>query len=123
MKPELISKTISKDTIYNLTFSDIVFKFQCSRIGATYYDKPKGNAQFMFLCNPQKSGTSQVCIIFLHTIKKKLTKDIFHLLELIKILSFQYIFSVRNETLGFFNISKALPEHQQKLDFWHILGL
>ena len=70
MKPELISKTISKDTIYNLTFSDIVFKFQCSRIGATYYDKPKGNTQFMFLCNPQKSGTPQVCIIFLHTIKK-----------------------------------------------------
>ena len=31
----------------------------------------KGNAQFIFLCNPQKSGASQVGITFLQVTQKK----------------------------------------------------
>ena len=59
----------------------------------------KGNAQFVFLCNPQKSGASRVCITFLQITKKVLTKDIIHWLELIfEILSFLQIFSVRKIT-------------------------
>ena len=53
----------------------------------------------MFLCNPQKSGASSVCITFLQITPKILTKDIFHWLELItEILSFLQIFSVRKIT-------------------------
>ena len=57
----------------------------------------KRNAQFLFLCNTQKSGASQVCIIFPQvTQKKKIqTKDITHWLELItEILSFLHKYSV-----------------------------
>ena len=49
----------------------------------------KGNTQFIFLCNPQKSGTSQIFIFFLQLTQKTLTNDIFHWLEVItEILSF-----------------------------------
>ena len=40
----------------------------------------KGNAQFLFLCNRQKSRASQVCIDFPQITKKK-TEDIIHWLE------------------------------------------
>ena len=61
--------------------------------------KIKGNSQFIFLWNPQKSGASRVCITFLQITQKILTKDIFHWLELItEILSFLQIFSVRKTT-------------------------
>ena len=63
----------------------------------------KGNAQFIFLCNPQKSGASRVFITFLQITQKILTKDIFHWLELItEILSFLQIFSVRKTTTPLF---------------------
>ena len=42
----------------------------------------KGNTQFIFLFNPQKSGASQVCITFLQITQKILPKDIFHWLVL-----------------------------------------
>ena len=79
------------------------------------FKKVKGNAQFLFLCNRQKSGASQVCIRFPQITQKILTKDMFHLMELItKILSLLQIFSVRKTTTQFFNISETLPEYQQK---------
>ena len=54
----------------------------------------KGNAQFLFLCNAQKSGTSRVCITFPQITQKILTEDIVRWLELItEILSFLDIFS------------------------------
>ena len=63
----------------------------------------KGNAQFIFLCNPQKSGASRVCITFLQITQKILTKDIFHWLELItEIQLFLQIFSVRKTTTQLF---------------------
>ena len=43
----------------------------------------KGNAQFLFWCNPPKSGASQVHITFLQATQKILTKDTFHWLEVI----------------------------------------
>ena len=68
-----------------------------------YYLYLKGKAQFIFLCNPPKSGASQVCIAFLQITQKILTKDIFHWLELItKILSFLQIFRVRKTTTPLF---------------------
>ena len=39
------------------------------------YKDLKGNMQFVFSCNPQKSGTSEVCIIFTQTTQKIPTKD------------------------------------------------
>ena len=75
----------------------------------------KGNAQFLFLCNPQKSGASRVCITFPQVTQKMLNKDIIHWLELTtEILSFLQIFSVRNTTTQFFNILENLQENQQK---------
>ena len=59
----------------------------------------KGNAQFVFLCNPPKSGASLVCIIFPHITQKILTKDIIRWLErIVEILRFLQIFSVRKTT-------------------------
>ena len=81
----------------------------------------KRNAQFIFLCNPQKSGASRVCITF----QKVLTKDKFHWLELItEILSFLKILSARKTTtplFRYFRVSTRIST--KKLDFWHILGL
>ena len=58
----------------------------------------QGNAQFIFLCNPKKSGVSRVWIIFLQVTQKILTKNLFHWLEVItEILSFQQIFNVRKK--------------------------
>ena len=75
----------------------------------------KGNAQFIFLCNPQKSHPSRVCITFLQKTQKILTKYLFHWLELItEILSFLQIFSVKKQPFSFFNNSETLPEYQQK---------
>ena len=55
----------------------------------------KGNMQFLFLYNPQKSGASRVCMTFLQLTQKVLMKDIFHWLELItEILSFLQMFSM-----------------------------
>ena len=63
----------------------------------------KGNAQFIFLCNPRKSGASRVCVTFPQITQKILTKDIFHCLELItEILTFLQIFIVRKTTTPLF---------------------
>ena len=71
--------------------------------------------QFIFLCNPQKSGASRVCITFPQITQKILTKDIIHLLELItEILSFLQRFSMRKAITQLFNISGNLQENQQK---------
>ena len=90
------------------------------------FNDSAGNAQFIFFCNPPKSGASQVCITSLQiTLKKILTKDIFQWLELItEILSFLQIFSVRKTTtqlLQYFRNSARIST--KKLYFWHILGL
>ena len=61
----------------------------------------KGNVQILFLCNPQKSGTSRVYIPFPHITQKLLTKDIIHWLELI----------TEKHPLSFFNISENLQEN------------
>ena len=59
----------------------------------------KGDAQFIFLLNPQKSSAARACITFLQITQKLLTKDIFHWLELItEIQSSLQIFSVRKTT-------------------------
>ena len=80
---------------FSLTF---LIKFTSSCIVDIYMDL-KGNAQFIFLCNPQKSGASRVWIIFLQITQKVLTKNVFHWLELIaEILNFLQIFSVRKTT-------------------------
>ena len=73
----------------------------------------------MFLCNPQKSGVSRVCIAFLQITQKKiLTKDIFHWLQLItEILSFLQIFSIKKNNPSAFVIFQKLqiiPKYQQK---------
>ena len=74
----------------------------------------KGYAQFSFLCNPPKSGASQVYITFLQVTQKILTKDTFHWLEVItEIPSFLQIFSVRKTTTQFFLI---FPEIYKKID-------
>ena len=55
-------------------------EFYWMRTFRTFYSDGlniKGNAQFLFLCNPQKSGASQVCITFLQVTQKILTKDTF----------------------------------------------
>ena len=81
----------------------------------------KENSQFLFLCNPQKSGASRDCITFPQITQKILTKDIIHLLELIsEILGFLQIFSVRKTTTCFFNISENLQENQNYISdiFW-----
>ena len=90
---KLISQTRENSKLFNITSKDFSFF--------------KGNAQFMFLCNPHKSGALQVCITFLQITQKILTKDIFHWLELIsKILSFLQIFSVRKTTILLFKYFK-----------------
>ena len=84
-----ISHTRENSKLFNITSKDFSFF--------------KGNAQFMFLCNPHKSGTSRVCITFLQITQKVLTKDIFHWLELTtEILSFLQMFSVRKTTSPLF---------------------
>ena len=47
------------------------------------YKDLKGNMQFVFLCNPPKSGTSEVCVIFTQITQKIPTKDKIYWLELI----------------------------------------
>ena len=75
----------------------------------------KGNTQFVFLCNPQKSGTSRVHIIFLQITLKILTKGIFHWLELItEILNFLQIFSVRKTTTPLFQYFRNSPRMSTK---------
>ena len=73
----------------------------------------KGNAQFLFLCNPPKLDVSQVaCITFFQVTQKILTKDIFHWLKvIIEILSFPQIISMKKQPLSFFNISKSLQKN------------
>ena len=70
----------------------------------------------MFLCNPQKSGVSRVCIAFLQITQKKiLTKDIFHWLQLItEILSFLQIFSVKKNNPSAFVIFQKLYQNINK---------
>ena len=61
----------------------------------------KWKVQFLFLCNPQKSSTSQACITFLLVTQK--IKDIFHWLEVIpEILSFLQMFSMWKTTTQVF---------------------
>ena len=65
----------------------------------------KGNVQFIYLCNSQKSDASQDFITFLQVTQKILTKDIFYWLGVItEILSFLEIFSVRKTTPHFLKI-------------------
>ena len=67
------------------------------------------------MCNPQKSGASQVCITSLQITQKILSKDVFQWLELItEILSFLQIIRLRKQPLSFFNILENLQEDQQK---------
>ena len=58
--------------------------------------------QFVFLCNPQESGASRVCITLPQITQKILTEDIINWLELItEILNLYldlHIFSVRKTT-------------------------
>ena len=70
----------------------------------------------MFLCNPQKSGVSRVCIAFLQITQKKiLTKDIFHWLQLItEILSFLQIFSIKKNNPSAFVIFQKLYQNINK---------
>ena len=85
----------------------------------------KGNAQFIFLCNPQKSGSSRVFITFPQVTRKILTKDIFHSLEVItEILSFYKDLVWEKQPLTFLKFSKNLQKiDKKKLYSWYILGL
>ena len=49
--------------------------------------KVKGNVQFVYLCNSNKSSTLGVCTTFRQITQKILTKDIFYCMELITELS------------------------------------
>ena len=83
----------------------------------------KGNAQFIFLCNPKKSGASRAFIPFLQVTQKILTKNLFHWLEVItEILSFQQIFNVRKKTIHFFEFSKNLKKIDKKTIFLGYFG-
>ena len=74
----------------------------------------KRNAQFLSLCDPQKSGFWWVCISFPQITRNILTKDIFYWLELItEILSFLQIFSVLKATTQLFSISENLQENNR----------
>ena len=65
--------------------------------------KLKGNAQFLFLCNAQKSGASRVCIPFPQITQEILTEDIIYWMELItEILGFLQIFNVRKTNTQLF---------------------
>ena len=44
--------------------NDIIIR-KADKGGVVVIVDVKGNAQFIFLCNPQKSGASRVCITFL----------------------------------------------------------
>ena len=82
---------------YHIFASTKKIKISPSRKSVFFYLKE--NVQLIFLCNPQKSGASRVCITFLQVTQKILTKDIFHWLELItEILSFLQTLSVRKTT-------------------------
>ena len=90
---------------YHIFASTKKIKISPSRKSVFFYLKE--NVQLIFLCNPQKSGASRVCITFLQVTQKILTKDIFHWLELItEILSFLQTFSVRKTTSRFFKFPK-----------------
>ena len=84
----------------------------------------QGNAQFMFLCNPKKSGASRAFIPFLQVTQKVLTKNLFHWLEVItEILSFQQIFNVRKKkNIQFFEFSKNLKKIDKKTIFLGYFG-
>ena len=80
----------------NKTYYHIWWCTYCYNAKSICVMNVQGNAQFIFLCNPKKSGVSRVWIIFLQVTQKILTKNVFHWLELItEILSFLQIFSVR----------------------------
>ena len=108
---------------YHIFASTKKIKISPSRKSVFFYLKE--NMQLIFLCNPQKSGASRVCITFLQVTQKILTKDIFHWLELItEILSFLQIFSVRKTTTQVFKyLRNSARISIKKLYFWHILGL
>ena len=79
------------------------FKSKKSLTEIKLYFDVKGNAQFIFLCNPQKSGASRVYVTILQITQKILTKDIFHWLELItEMLSFLQILSESKTTTPLF---------------------
>ena len=87
-------------------FNVIILKITISKLTDVFKMRVhfKGNAQFLFLCNPPKSDVSQVaCITFFQVTQKILTKDIFHWLKvIIEILSFPQIISMRKTTTQFF---------------------
>ena len=85
-----ISLSLSLSMVFDLISSHIdqVFSVNPS-VNVFVFRDLKGSAQFIFLCNPQKSGTSRIFIAFLQVTQKTLTKDIFHWLEVItEILNF-----------------------------------
>ena len=84
----------------------------------------KGNVQFIYLCNSQKSDASQDLITFLQVTQKILTKDIFYWLEVItEILSFLEIFSVRKTTTHFLKIfQKSGKKSTEKTIFLAYFG-
>ena len=106
---------------YHIFASTKKIKISPSRKSVFFYLKE--NVQLIFLCNPQKSGASRVCITFLQVTQKILTKDIFHWLELItEILSFLQIFSVRKTTTQLLHYFSNLPEYHQKTIFLAYFG-
>ena len=88
------------------------------------WDTVKGNVQFLFLWNPQKSGTSQVCTTFPQTTQKILTEDIIHCLKLFtEILSFLETFSVRKATTQLFEYLRKSIRKLTKLYHCKVLHL
>ena len=85
-----ISPSLSLSMVFDLISSHIdqVFSVNPS-INVFVFRDFKGSTHYIFLCNPQKSGTSRIFIAFLQVTQKTLTKDIFHWLEVItEILNF-----------------------------------
>ena len=107
---------------YHIFASTKKIKISPSRKSVFFYLKE--NVQLIFLCNPQKSGASRVCITFLQVTQKILTKDIFHWLELItEILSFLQTFSVRKITTRFFKyFQKSARKSTKKAIFMAYFG-
>ena len=85
----------------------------------------KENTQFLILCNPPKSGTSRVCIIFPQKAKKVPTKGIINWLELItEILSLLQIFGVKkNQHSAYLIFQKICKKVNKKTIFLHSLDL
>ena len=91
-----------------------------------YYHWHKENAQFLFSCNPQKSGASRAYNTFPRVTKKILTTAAFHWLELITVsLSFLNIISLKERLSLFFSIFQktCMKIKAQRLYFGRIARL